>query len=1077
MSLTSNIGRSSGIPSIIGKNLQLNGILDIYNQSAGSVPLTIRGAFGQTAKLLELKNYAGTSVFYVDVSGNVTYLGDEYITDKLTVNGDATIGGTLEVTGATTLSSTLNVIGNSTLGDTETQFLDVVRDLTLRNGYLRSASTDGLHIVPAGNTITIVGDVGTVSTHSLTANNDLLIGGKLEVNGQFYSDLGATFIGSTTFSKTATPVAVDQTISVSYISAGNIGSFVQFGGQTNTVTGAATDDANSVPFAYNATYVPNGSPATFASAFVVQGGWKNALISLNQDLEFQSVINAGGDGKNIIFQASAAQSTGSPTVGGSIYFAIGEGQDGGANGTINLNQYSDGGTRGETNAWGTFNLKRTGTATSGVPEYDSSPVFFESSAWNTTGAGSVDTHQWRIFSDPVGNQAPTFSSLAFDNRVNGGSWLGTMTLYRGQSPGLTSGINWTATHINLQALNTDDANSSTSIIDALFTKNSSPGTSNYIFFKSGGDDIDNAINFQDHPLKITTSALATETSPHNITIQPTAPRIGAATGVDGASTIIAGGPAVGATGTSGNVYIYGGPMGSGNAGNVIIGHDGSSIVGANVYFGTNSGTAYINILDSESTPRNIINIGSTTKADAFIIKTDGQISMIDSSARTTDKMQIQSGDAAHPVNTDSIRTINATIYSSASKVSPIQGNYYSCGLAASELAEGVGANLFTHASDAVGSFGVEFSAVVDKTAGGGMLTMAFGDVSAMSTGFSNDVTLGVAAGDVKIAAVEGPAVNNGHNVWISGSDGTVTDGNIFMAWDFLNSVTLGNVAIGTNDLDGTPSIGRLTVEALTSDGSSNAQVWRDSSHANIAYLNSDGTFQHSGALIENVTTVNAAACSFTPAYITGAATTESDYTDWVGISDGSFAITINGVARAISGLNFTAVGTMDDVAAVIQAGIRTATGSTETCIWSTDHFVISSANTTSSSAITVTSATGSGTDISGGVNDFLDMDAGNGTVTAKSGATYTLLSTDRSLAIDYTATGPVAITWTASLPVGMIVDVMDTGANTTTYNITLNRSGSETFTNATTGNTSLTISSNGDSLTLQKVSSTVWFVK
>jgi hypothetical protein len=46
---------------------------------------------------------------------------------------------------------------------------------------------------------------------------------------------------------------------------------------------------------------------------------------------------------------------------------------------------------------------------------------------------------------------------------------------------------------------------------------------------------------------------------------------------------------------------------------------------------------------------------------------------------------------------------------------------------------------------------------------------------------------------------------------------------------------------------------------------------------------------------------------------------------------------------------------MAAVAAVIQARIRVATGSTETCVWSTNKFVISSVNTTTNSAITVTS--------------------------------------------------------------------------------------------------------------------------
>ena len=195
MSLTSNIGRSSAIPSIIGKDERFNGIVDIHNQVAGSVPFTIHGASGQTANIIEAKNYAGTVLFSLDASGSVTWLGDEYITDQLTVSGNATISGTLGVTGATTLSATLAVSGDTTLQDTETQYLDVVRDLTLRNGYLRSASLSGLHILPAGNTITIVGDATTTS-QTLNTNDDMLVTGRLEVDGVFYPDGGIT-LGTT----------------------------------------------------------------------------------------------------------------------------------------------------------------------------------------------------------------------------------------------------------------------------------------------------------------------------------------------------------------------------------------------------------------------------------------------------------------------------------------------------------------------------------------------------------------------------------------------------------------------------------------------------------------------------------------------------------------------------------------------------------------------------------------------------------------------------------------------------------------------------------------------------------------
>lgn len=125
---------------------------------------------------------------------------------------------------------------------------------------------------------------------------------------------------------------------------------------------------------------------------------------------------------------------------------------------------------------------------------------------------------------------------------------------------------------------------------------------------------------------------------------------------------------------------------------------------------------------------------------------------------------------------------------------------------------------------------------------------------------------------------------------------------------------------------------------------------------------------------------------YTPAFLTGGAGATSVVATWNAVTDGSFNITIDGSVRSVTGLDFSACLTMADVAGVIQAGIRALTSGLETVVWSTDHFVISSVNTTVDSAITVTSAQGGGTDISGaGATDFMDADtgAGNGVVTNK----------------------------------------------------------------------------------------------
>jgi len=120
---------------------------------------------------------------------------------------------------------------------------------------------------------------------------------------------------------------------------------------------------------------------------------------------------------------------------------------------------------------------------------------------------------------------------------------------------------------------------------------------------------------------------------------------------------------------------------------------------------------------------------------------------------------------------------------------------------------------------------------------------------------------------------------------------------------------------------------------------------------------------------------------YTPAFLTGGNAPETIVAIWDSVSDGAFSITIDGVTREMTGLNFQtpAVVSLAEVATVIQTGIRAVTGSTETCTWSGTEFVISSALTTAASTITITStiAIPAGTDISGAGGAYLDCDVGS----------------------------------------------------------------------------------------------------
>jgi len=82
---------------------------------------------------------------------------------------------------------------------------------------------------------------------------------------------------------------------------------------------------------------------------------------------------------------------------------------------------------------------------------------------------------------------------------------------------------------------------------------------------------------------------------------------------------------------------------------------------------------------------------------------------------------------------------------------------------------------------------------------------------------------------------------------------------------------------------------------------------------------------------------------------------------WTAITAGSMAITIDGVVKTLSAINFsTGVNTLTDVA----AKITTALGASGSCAWNGSSFVITSATTGATSTVSYASATGSGTDIS-----------------------------------------------------------------------------------------------------------------
>nr|QGH72377.1 MAG: tail collar [Podoviridae sp. ctka020] len=260
--------------------------------------------------------------------------------------------------------------------------------------------------------------------------------------------------------------------------------------------------------------------------------------------------------------------------------------------------------------------------------------------------------------------------------------------------------------------------------------------------------------------------------------------------------------------------------------------------------------------------------------------------------------------------------------------------------------------------------GSSISCVVAPQIGELLRSVLQGLIASGGSGF----TMGIdAVGTVTFYRSTGPGTAVGFLRWFSTS-GKVEYSNNGSAWNTFDSVTASNLVVASNT-DTTP--GTLT-DKITAG-------------TNIVKTLLNGGGNESIQISTSLPAQVSEHIIYTPAYLTGDTGAESVASTWAAVSNGSFRISVDGVAYNITGINFTGVTTMVQVASTIQAALRAATGGSETVTWSTNHFVITSGNTTSASAITVTSTITSGTvgvDISGaGAADWMDADTGNGVVT------------------------------------------------------------------------------------------------
>jgi hypothetical protein len=110
-----------------------------------------------------------------------------------------------------------------------------------------------------------------------------------------------------------------------------------------------------------------------------------------------------------------------------------------------------------------------------------------------------------------------------------------------------------------------------------------------------------------------------------------------------------------------------------------------------------------------------------------------------------------------------------------------------------------------------------------------------------------------------------------------------------------------------------------------------------------------------------------------------------------GDNDGAFKINIDGTEYDDVTADLSGITDEDDIATALQSAIRTATSSTETVVWDTDHFVVTSSYAGRESSVLKFQAPTTGTDISGA--GYLDLGA-NATEVAGDGDDYKLVRLD-----------------------------------------------------------------------------------
>lgn len=413
--------------------------------------------------------------------------------------------------------------------------------------------------------------------------------------------------------------------------------------------------------------------------------------------------------------------------------------------------------------------------------------------------------------------------------------------------------------------------------------------------------------------------------------------------------------------------------------------------------------------------------------------------VVDETAITSTMLSMQGGSESTPITTNAVNVLGVSGYYSGTATAgaaPIATFLGSQGLSSGASVSGYQTVISTNASDVSGSFMFGYG-VYGIDNGGDAITGGF-----ITSGAPLDYTLINAAddSDLTIANMSTDASGNGKDV-------------VFQA----------TPAEGVGDSDGGNYIFRYT--ANTGTGDAGSVILAPEGEANVGDTGKDSmVLKLSGSGWYGVGASDISVSMYNEPFTQPFTSTVSS----------KLVLSIDSTVNTYEAL---AISTSIIGQTTYLINPTTDNGDGEPC------FSIGSGNVLDTLGDKLVSFANSGT--SRGYVDYqgsLVMDGGYGKrVTSLNAATYTINTYNYLIAVDYTDTGAVTITLPSAAdcwdsPSGRIFKIKDTGCNCSSYNITINRAGSDTIIDTTTGNTQIVMAVDGQEITFHAKDDSTWIV-